>query len=65
MSGALLPSTLSSVRALSLSNPLTDTRSWVVMKWSSELNDEKEWGREASNWASVPLQLAVNDRSPY
>lgn len=41
---ALQPCTLSTSRALILSNPLTDTKSWVVMKWSSVFNDEKEWG---------------------
>lgn len=58
-------SPLSSNRAISLKNTLSDTGSWVVMKWSLTLKDKKEWCEEASNWAaSVPLQIAVNDQSP-
>lgn len=34
------------------------------MKCSSVLNDENERGEEASNWPSVPLQIAIDGRSP-
>lgn len=64
MSVAWQPSTLRCSRAMSLSNHLTDMRSRVVMKWSSVSNDEKERAEGASNWASVPLQIAVNGCSP-
>lgn len=64
MSVALQPCSLSCFRAKSVRNPLTDTRSRVVMKCSSVLNDENERVEEASNWPSVPLQIAIDGRSP-